>query len=89
LALGAACLKALPAVEGSEAELTRLILGETLPARRDGASPVALRRAIRQRSRQDFSADRIVVVDGWVLSLAETRVYALATLLANQRHNAA
>jgi hypothetical protein len=31
--------------------------------------------------RQEFAEDRIVTVDGWVLSITETRLYALADLV--------
>jgi hypothetical protein len=49
---------------------------DCLPAR-------ALLQAIRERSRVDFRVGKIVTVDGWMLSLTETRVYALAALLAS------
>jgi hypothetical protein len=45
------------------------------------ASTGALAQAIGQRSRDDFRDGRIVIVDGWMLSLTETRLYALATLM--------
>ena len=41
-----------------------------------------LAQAIRQRNRDDFATGRIVTIDGWMLSLTETRVYALAALSA-------
>jgi len=40
-----------------------------------------LAQAIKERSRTDFRDGRVVTVDGWILSLTETRVYALAALL--------
>lgn len=46
-----------------------------------------LPRAIRDRSRADFRDDRIVGVDGWMLSLTEVRVYALAALLPGEPEN--
>jgi hypothetical protein len=76
--IGEACLKALPAVEASKGCLTRAIFGDV----RD-ADTRALVQAIRERSRADFRDGRIVTVDGWMLSLTETRVYALAALLAS------
>jgi hypothetical protein len=81
-ALGEACLEALPAIEYSEASLTRAIIGEMRAAGRDCSSARALAQAIRERSRDDFRDGRIATVDGWMLSLTETRVYALAALLA-------
>jgi hypothetical protein len=41
-----------------------------------------LRRSIRQRVRRDFAVDDTVQVDGWVLSITELRLYALAELIA-------
>jgi hypothetical protein len=79
--IGKACLDALPAIEKSKASLARLILGEMRAAGPDCLSANALARSIRDRSRDDFRDGRIVTVDGWMLSLTETRVYALAALL--------
>ena len=45
------------------------------------ASDAELRDALADRIRQDFQHDRIVTVDGWVLSITETRLYALADLV--------
>ena len=76
-----ACLDVLPATETSKEELTRLVL-ENMQAVRTGRAPVrALAYAIRERSRNDFREGRIAIVDGWILSLTETRVYALSALL--------
>jgi hypothetical protein len=76
-AIGNACLEALPAAENSENALTRAIIGEM---RRDYASARGLARSIMERSRNDFRDGRVVSVDGWMLSLTETRIYALAAL---------
>jgi hypothetical protein len=43
---------------------------------------MALRRSVGERSQDDFDHGRIVYVDGWMLSLTETRLYALSTSLA-------
>ena len=83
--IGKACLEALPAIETSKETLTRVILGDMRAAGRDCSSASALAHAIRERSRDDFRGDRIVSVDGWMLSLTETRVYALAALLPQPR----
>ena len=83
--IGKACLAALPATEASRASLVRAILGDARAAR-PPARPLA--QAIRDRSREDFRDGRIVTVDGWMLSLTETRVYALAALLPQQRVDA-
>lgn len=83
--IGKACLEALPAIEASKASLTRVILANMPVAGRDGSSASALAHAIRDQSRDDFRDGRIVTVDGWMLSLTETRVYALAALLSQPR----
>jgi hypothetical protein len=80
-ALGKACLEALPAIETSIASLTRLILDGMWATRGDGSTR-ALAQTIRERSRKDFGEGRIVNVDGWMLSLTETRIYALGALLS-------
>ena len=51
----------------------------------DRWSATALAQTLRERSRTDFHEGRIVNVDGWMLSLTETRVYALAALLSQSR----
>jgi hypothetical protein len=81
--IGEACLKALPAVEASKGCLTRAIFGDMLDG--GGGCWSALAQAIRERSRDDFRDGRIVTVDGWMLSLTETRLYALAALLPPRR----
>ena len=80
-ALGNACLEALPATETSIASLTRLILDGMWATGGDGSTR-ALAQTIRERSRKDFGEGRIVNVDGWMLSLTETRIYALGVLLS-------
>ena len=81
--IGEACLKALPAVEASRGCLTRTVFGDMRDGGGDCLSARALAQAIRERSRDDFRDGRMVTVDGWMLSLTETRVYALAALLAS------
>jgi hypothetical protein len=85
-AIGEASLRALPVAEGgSRHRLARLILADlSAAAGRDRPAAAALRHAIREQSRQDFRDGKIVSVDGWMLSLTETRVYALAGLLAKK-----
>jgi hypothetical protein len=82
-AIGQACLRALPGGVASAEPLAALILAD-LPAASDRASGRTLATAVRQRSRDDFRDGRIVSVDGWMLSLTEARVYALAMLLARR-----
>jgi hypothetical protein len=80
ITIGNACLEALPATENSKDALTRAILGDMREADRDYSSARALTRAVMEGSRNDFRDGRIVNVDGWMLSLTETRIYALAVL---------
>jgi hypothetical protein len=80
-AIGGACVQALPA-PNSEEVLARLILSDTVPSGTTFTSAYTLTRAVRERSRVDFRTGRIVTVDGWILSMTETRLYALATLLS-------
>ena len=86
--IGKACLAALPATEASQASLARAILGDARSAGKAGAPARTLAQAVREQSRDDFRDGRIVTVDGWMLSLTETRVYALAALLPQQRVDA-
>jgi hypothetical protein len=58
-----------------------MLLGDVQVAGGDCSSARALAQAIRELSRDDFRCGRIVTVDGWMLSLTETRAYALAALL--------
>jgi hypothetical protein len=84
-----ACLRALPAAEVSREDLARLVLADVSSAAEGCTSAIALKHSVRERSRDDFREGRIVTVDGWMLSLTETRVYALAALLAMRRINGA
>jgi hypothetical protein len=83
--IGKACLETLPPIEASKAALTRVILADIRATGRDGSSASALAHIIRDQSRDDFRDGRIVTVDGWMLSLTETRIYALAALLSQPR----
>jgi hypothetical protein len=80
-ALCRACLRFFPTTVSAD----RLYAG-IVPADRPDTENVAkiaeLRRSIRQRVRRDFAADETVQVDGWVLSITELRLYALAALIA-------
>lgn len=86
-AIGEACLRALPASEASPDHLARLILVDLSISCGDCTSVVALRHSVKERSQDDFGRGRIVNVDGWMLSLTETRIYALSALLSN-KHSA-
>lgn len=47
------------------------------------ADPRTLRRLMSEQQRRDFSAGRTVMIDGWVLSLTEARLCAIAALARN------
>ena len=67
--------------EGSRGRLIRKILGDD----RGGsalADPGALRVYLRDRIRRDFARSETIELDGWVLSLTEVRLCALATTQA-------
>lgn len=79
--IGRTCRRALPPAVATPERLAGLILA-SLPAASDRTSARALSRVLRARSRADFCEGRIVSVDGWLLSLTEVRLYALAMLLS-------
>ena len=79
--IGKACLLALPAPESTRTSLTRTILADVRAVGQSHSLRIVLAQAIRERSRADFREGKVVTVDGWILSLTETRVYALAALL--------
>lgn len=79
--LGKACLEALPRTEGGKDSLIRSIMRDVALERSEASAPLQLGRKLRERSRADFKAGRTVTVDGWVLSLTETRFYALSALM--------
>lgn len=83
-ALGMACLEALPAAETSLDGLASLIIQEAASHARDLTSSILLRRSIRGQIQHDFRTGAMTNVDGWVLSVTETRVYALSSLLARE-----
>jgi hypothetical protein len=74
--LGQAYLAATP-TERSAPELTRLLLpGESVA----GLDDDTLRGRLRNRVLDDFTAGRVTLVDGWILSLTEARQCALLAL---------
>jgi hypothetical protein len=79
-----ACLEAVPVPEASTESLITRVLAAMSSAGRDCTSVAELRHSVRDQSRQDFHEDRTAIVDGWLLSLTETRIYALSALLARE-----
>jgi hypothetical protein len=88
-AIGKSCLLVLPARESTRSSLARIILADVRPQGENRSPPDLLAQAIRERGRADFREGRVVSVDGWILSLTETRIYALAALLPEPRVPAA
>jgi len=79
--VGRECIRLFPGetIHSHLEALTRDI--PRLASALDAADTSLVRRVIAARSRWDFDHDRIVDVDGWVLSSTEARLYALAALL--------
>ena len=50
-----------------------------------GADVVTLRALLAKQQRSDFAGGRVVNIDGWLLSLTEARICALAALEARLR----
>lgn len=79
-ALGRAYLAAYPHEQQVAALLNQIA---TSAAARDTAWPgQSLRDLLGQMLTDDFAADRVVILQGWVLSVTEARLCALALLLA-------
>jgi hypothetical protein len=78
--LSRACLRSFPTTASADQLYAWIV-----PAGRSDAENVMtiaeLRRSIRQRVRRDFDVDDTVQIDGWVLSITELRMYALAALI--------
>jgi hypothetical protein len=81
-AIGIACLRALPAVEASREILLSLIVRRAALQIHDFTTSSRVRRLLRAQSQRDFRDGAVRIVDGWIFSLTETRVYALTALLA-------
>jgi len=81
-AIGKACLRALPRIDSKEL-LARLILSDIAPVDKSFDSARVLTQLVRERSRDDFRSERIIIVDSWIFSMTEARLYALAELLSH------
>jgi hypothetical protein len=79
--LSRACLRFFPASISAD-RLYAWIVPADRPELENAPTIAELRRSIGQRVRRDFAVDDTVQVDGWVLSLTELRLYALAALIA-------
>jgi hypothetical protein len=83
--VGRRYLRAAPQ-EASVRRLVAAIAAEPAGAgegagRLDALGPAALRAELAGRIRADFTAGRLVRLDGWMLSATETRLMALAALV--------
>jgi hypothetical protein len=79
--VGAAYLARAPA-EADRERLLALLTGDHVAGYRElaAADPDALLARLRAQHRDDFAAGRVADVDGWILSLTEARLCALAAL---------
>jgi hypothetical protein len=66
-------------------EHVRHVLSVALGGRLEAFDPAALRERVRRRVRQDFAENQVRIVDGWILSITEARLCALAALCASER----
>jgi hypothetical protein len=80
-ALSRACLRFFPTTVSAD-RLYAWIVPRDRSEIENAATIAELRRSIGQRVRRDFAVDDTVQVDGWVLSITELRLYALAALIA-------
>jgi hypothetical protein len=81
-AVGRAYLDRVPG-ESSASRLVDRVAADLPGGRRTlrDASDADLRELLAARIRSDFEEDRVVDVDGWVLSPTEARLYAITTLV--------
>jgi hypothetical protein len=62
-------------------KLKQLVVGSDFDSTSTHNSPEALSEYIEGRVRDDFIHDRVIIVDGWLLSLTEARQCALLSVL--------
>jgi hypothetical protein len=76
--LGNACLEGLGKREIPSSNLALLVIADLLQM--NDHSVLELKKAVQARISKDFEERKIVDVDGWCLSLTETRLYAVSFL---------
>jgi hypothetical protein len=64
-----------------ENENSQSALGQALSANKPTLDPDVLRSALEKQVKQDFVSGKIVMVDGWVLSVTEARQCALFSIV--------
>lgn len=86
--LGRLCHDALPPSEKTVSSLTTTLIADTRRTAGGHIPAERLGQALQERSRDDFGTGRLAIVDGWILSLTETRLYALAALTGARQNDA-
>jgi hypothetical protein len=76
--IGNACLSALPEAERKRDRLSNILLHGVL--RGTITTGENVRRLLAEQVRNDFATGAVLNVENWLLSLTETRVYALSAL---------
>jgi hypothetical protein len=79
-ALGCACLSALPEAERRRDRLSNILFHGALRGTKTITARHNVRRLLAEQVRNDFATGAVLSVDHWLLSLTETRVYALSAL---------
>jgi hypothetical protein len=80
--IGAACLKLMVEGANTSEHLVNAIVGAPECDHEMLRNAQALKQRISNRVRRDFTEGAVVNADGWVLSVTEARLYALAALVA-------
>jgi len=76
--IAAACVRVLPGEEISPPALMLAILGRTSICLAEWMTAATVRQIIAKRIHVDFLRHDTVCADGWILSMTEARLYALA-----------
>ena len=80
--IGTACLKLMAEGANTPEHLVNAIIGAPECDHEVLLTTPALKEHISNRVRRDFTEGAVVNADGWVLSVTEARLYALAALIA-------
>jgi len=80
LLLGRLYRDAVPVENGKEPLIAVLAATFRTAGELPAGDQVSLRRLVNEYIRRDFTRDRVVAVDGWLLSVTEARLCALASL---------
>ena len=79
-ATGRAYLRMLPSSEQSPEYLVNAIFADASLDLPTALGSRMVGRVVNERMRRDFAKGAVVTVDGWILSVTEARLYALAAL---------